>query len=113
MVMTDQLSWEEARTSCLSLGGDLASVGSEEENNFIASLSSVELWLGGTDSAQEGTFVWSDGTAWTYQNWNSKEPNNLGNEDCVHMLHDKWNTNGKWNDRKCTHVTAFLCEKYL
>ena len=110
MVVNKSLIWEEARTSCLSQGGDLASVGSEEENNFISSLSSVALWLGGTDSAQEGTFVWSDGTAWTYQNWNSGEPNNLGNEDCVIS---KWKTIGKWNDRKCTHVTAYLCEKYL
>ena len=118
--MTDQLVWKDARTSCLSLGGDLASVGSKEENNFIRSLSSEGLWLGGTDSALEGTFVWTDGTAWTYQNWASGQPDNhLGDEDCLHMR--KAIDGSKWNDFSCSklsvdyvhHITTYVCEKYL
>ena len=93
------------------MGGDLASVGSEEENTFIASLSSKGLWLGGTDKDQEGKFVWTDGTAWTYQNWNDKEPNNAGDkEDCLQM-----DGSGSWNDLSCTdHAfwpTNYVCKK--
>ena len=119
MVVSDQLSWKDARTSCLSLGGDLASVGSEEEHNFITTLSSEGLWLGGTDSAREGTFAWSDGTAWTYQNWHGSQPDNArGVEDCVHMYSANPRRNREWNDISCTgkydgrtYVTAYTCEK--
>ena len=95
MVVNKSLIWEEARTSCLSQGGDLASVGSEEEDNFINSLGS-NFYLGGSDSAQEGTWVWSDGTAWTYVNWGSGAPNNQDNDE--HCVIGNWFGRGHWQD---------------
>ena len=96
----------------MSQGGDLASVGSAAENNFIRSLSSEGLWLGGTDSGQEGRFVWTDGTAWTYQNWAPGQPDNSGNEDFVHMLRAR-DSGSRWNDytNKLDYVTGYVCEK--
>ncbi len=37
------------------------------------------------------------------------EPNNSGNEDCVHM----WKSRGKfiWNDLKCHPRLPYICEK--
>ena len=38
-------------------------------------------WLGFTDSAEEGTFVWSDGSPSNdYANWAAGEPNEWGGE---------------------------------
>ena len=107
--------WEKARTSCLSLGGDLASVGSEEENNFINSLG-TNFYLGGSDSAQEGTWVWSDGTAWTYDKWQAGEPINDNNyENC---LIGNWRERRTWNDGTCDlsgysggFVRGYACKK--
>lgn len=111
MVVNESLIWEEARTSCLSLGGDLASVGSEEENNFIKSLGR-NFWIGGSDLAQEGTYVWSDGTDWTYDNWIPGEPNGRTRENCVVA---NWHGSGLWNDGPCDYddYDAYTCEKKI
>ena len=41
------------------------------------------VWIGLSDLQLENRFQWSDGTDVTYTNWQTQEPNNLGNEDCV------------------------------
>ena len=41
------------------------------------------VWIGLSDLQLENRFQWSDGTGVTYTNWQTQEPNNLGNEDCV------------------------------
>ena len=69
-----------------------------------------------TDSAEEGTFLWeSDNSKTTYTNWWGREPNNAGNEDCVHIRPQKLS---EWNDSKCDRKYASgrantaLCQKY-
>lgn len=43
----------------------------------------------------------------SYSKWNSGEPNNSGDEDCVHILED----NNKWNDLSCTLTNPYICQK--
>ena len=69
-----------------------------------------------TDQANEGTFVWeSDKSQLSYENWYDKEPNQQGNEDCVHI---RTNQNCGWNDFKCSqtklggYANTALCQKY-
>ena len=78
-------------------------------------------WLGGTDSALEGTFSWSDGTAWSFDNWKRGEPNAErshnahGGEDCVTIDGRNHSTNGQWNDLVCrkSWVRAYVCKKVV
>ena len=42
----------------------------------------------------------------TYTNWESGEPNNWDNEDCINMSA----ANGEWNDIKCSDLRPFVCE---
>ena len=92
----------------------MASVGSEEEDNFINSLGS-NFYLGGSDSAQEGTWVWSDGTAWTYVNWGSGAPNNENNDE--NCIIGNWFERGHWQDGTCDRtgwwVVGYACEKKI
>lgn len=44
-----------------------------------------------------------------YYNWNTHEPNNLGTENCVEM--NFMNHAGKWNDRRCSTLVRFICQK--
>ena len=52
------------------------------------------VWLGYSDSAQEGTWEWVDGCDSSYTNWNSGEPNDSnGSEDVAELA-----SSGVWND---------------
>lgn len=93
-----------AELDCVALGGHLATIKTAASNTIVATLTSATpaAFLGGTDTATEGAFVWPDGTAATYTNWRTGEPNN-GNgggyeEDCIVI---QGMLAGVWDDRPC------------
>ncbi len=92
------MPWTEAKAYCESLGGYLASVTSEDENSFILNLirqgDMHNYWSGGYKNA--GNWLWVSGESFTYDNWASGEPNNLGNEEA--FTHFDGNTGNAWND---------------
>eukprot|EP00794_Sanderia_malayensis_P003261 gene3261-3742_t len=105
--------WAAARQICLDFGAKLASIHSEQEMNVIyekLSLGTKNAWIGLNDRAIEKHMVWSDGTAYDYTNWASKEPNdNQGYENCAEMGY----LNGKWNDVSCSSYRGYVCKKEL
>nr|QNH72453.1 toxin candidate TRINITY_DN20625_c6_g6_i3.p1 [Ceriantheomorphe brasiliensis] len=113
---TETASWDDARKLCLKHGSDLASILTPEENSFLkdwAKRSSVfdvdGYWTGGNDQATEGTFVWGDGSTFSYSDWHAGEPNDLNNnEDCLELRKD---FQFQWNDLDCSHLNAFICKK--
>lgn len=93
-----------AELDCVALGGHLASVKTAAQNAIVTTLVSTTpaAFLGGTDVVTEGVFQWPDGTAATYTNWRTGEPNN-GNgggyeEDCIVI---QGLLAGVWDDRPC------------
>ena len=102
-------SWKDAEIFCQNLGGHLPSIHNISENDFLTDLNPGWFWLGGTDQGQEGVWRWTDGSAFTFQYWNTGEPNNDGSgEHCAHKQGD----NDKWNDYVCTYPTlTFVCQK--
>jgi gliding motility-associated-like protein len=91
---TTAATWSQARTNALVAGGDLLVISNATDQAYFGSVLPSNSWIGLTDEVTEGTFVWVDGTVATFFNWNSGEPNNLGNEDYVQF------TGGThvWND---------------
>ena len=72
-VYVDQAkSFDDARAYCRANYHDLASIHSSSENAAVAALCPGECWIGGSDAAREGTWTWSDGTAWDYENWEAE-----------------------------------------
>ena len=88
-------NWEQAKLEAEQLGGTLVVINNAEENEFIRANkpNNNSLWIGLSDTAQEGNFVWANGSTSSYVNWNNGEPNNAGDEDFVEFL-----SNGLWND---------------
>lgn len=102
------LSQADARSWCQARNGQLASVGSSAENTAITGMFSggETVWIGGNDVVTEGTWVWEDGSPWSYINWASGEPNNVGNEDCLALR----TFDAFWNDSACSLPLYSVCE---
>jgi hypothetical protein len=98
--------WDTALASCEAWGGSLVAINSAEENDWILPLLVADTWIGGNDSATEGTFVWANGDAWSYTNWNTDQPDDWHGEDCVEAQ-----ATGVWNDLVCRRDRAYLCER--
>ena len=61
---------EECRQDCKNQGADLASVHSNEENDFIVSLlEESPTWIAGSITEEDGDFFWLDGSAWDFELW--------------------------------------------
>jgi hypothetical protein len=66
------------------------------------------LWLGTTDIAQEGTFIWqSSGKAVNYTNWYSPNPDGGTGQNCLLLNFYHWG----WDDEFCNAtVETTMCE---
>jgi hypothetical protein len=110
VVTASDITWDAARAAAQSAGWDLATIGSVEENDFLESLlgasgnNRAHYWLGATDTGTEGTWVWIDGTPWSFTDWGSGEPNNSGDEDYLAFdARASW----VWNDAPANVMTSY------
>ncbi|XP_077993134.1 macrophage mannose receptor 1-like [Glandiceps talaboti] len=104
--------WDDARDFCLSHAGDLASIHSGLEQEFIFShlrdIRTYTAWIGLRESTAYGTHLWSDGTPVDYVYWDEDQPDDAyGAEQCVELL----GTDGEWNDQNCGERYWFVCKK--
>lgn len=103
--VSSPMVWREAEANAVGMGGHLVSIVNQAEQDFVvanfvpmaiaAGNPYGRFWLGLTDEASEGNFVWTSGEPLTYTNWLPGEPSNSrGREHYVEIRE----TNGKWND---------------
>ena len=114
---SEEKAQNDAMVSCASVGAHLPYVETKEENEFLARLSQTKsrgkygLWLGGSDSATEGIWLWEPinttiGSG-TYDEWYPGQPDNYrSKEHCLHIWPDK----SRWNDIRCDISMTFVCE---
>ena len=126
------LKWDDAKKYCEERGGHLATITSEDEENFLKDLVSKQgtknsYWLGGYVN-KIGMWNWITGEKFNYTNWGAGQPDNyLGKEDVLMMYRESNPMNpsssplGAWNDIRrdgeCNHEPFFgkenlglLCE---
>jgi hypothetical protein len=121
------ITWTQAQTNAIALGGNLVSITSAAENAFVYSLVSdssfwvleaatgnkIGSWLGGVQPngspEPAGGWQWVDGDTFSYTDWSLGEPTNgvnspgnagLNIENRIQFFWDKNNPNnyGAWND---------------
>ncbi|XP_030597020.1 hepatic lectin-like [Archocentrus centrarchus] len=115
-------SWNQSRAECRAEGGDLVKIDSREEQRFLdgklrglMNEAEDKFWIGLTDSAAEGRWMWVDNTPLTESLtfWSKGEPDDWrgtkgehpDGEDCVRMGEKGGAEDLKcWFDTFCSEV---------
>lgn len=111
------MTWVDAELRCVAEGGNLVSIHSQEENDFVTALIQNfdplqgYTWIGLYDAQKEGAWMWSDRSAFSFEAWEAGEPNNNnGSEDCVQTNFKK---PSEWNDSICSLKFPSVCATRL
>ena len=124
MLLKGEWRWETAEIACREQGGHLASINTlEKQKSALRLLKKVQdsgewlsyIWLGGSDSQEEGNWFWSDKSLWDFDNWypgnsrylKSPEPSNGSRENCLKMK----TQDGIWWDEDCNKRFRALCHR--
>jgi Lectin C-type domain len=103
------MSWQAARDYARTFGGYLVSINDPGEHAFVdgnyTGNTGTRRWIGLSDQASEGNFVWDSGEPVTYTAWAGGEPNNVGNEDYAEMIGAAVGL-GLWNDNSSPPLGA-------
>ena len=103
------INWLDAQSSCAIWGGDLTSITTERENNYLNTIipdTVSNCWIGLNDRDVEGNYTWIDGTTVSYTNWTST-PSDDTNTNCVQINNTG---NGMWESVSCTStLNSFTC----
>ncbi|XP_053258168.1 C-type lectin domain family 4 member F-like [Podarcis raffonei] len=109
-------SWYDAENFCESRDAHLASILTDEEQNFVTSLLSDPTWIGLTDEMEEGKWEWTDGSRFKKEYWSHNQPphrqqNREIEEDCVSIVpaSNKYN----WKDAYCHEERRWVCKENL
>jgi cysteine-rich repeat protein len=102
-----------AATACTASGGYLVTITSDEEQSIVDAVmdATQQLWIGATDAALEGTFVWGTGETFAFTHFAEHQPDGAAAENCLYA-----NADGEWGDASCTasmSVTGRVCEYEL
>lgn len=113
------MNWNAAQNECKKRGRGWGQVSprNESEDTFIASLLTVQTWLGAQNTG--GLWRWMDDSSVfysqsplnprdAYTNWGTNEPSNAIGETCAryHLYNDVW----RWSDAKCGGPHAAACQ---
>uniref|UniRef100_A0A673KUI3 Si:ch73-343l4.8 n=1 Tax=Sinocyclocheilus rhinocerous TaxID=307959 RepID=A0A673KUI3_9TELE len=106
-------SWSDSRQYCRDRGADLVIINTEEK---LVSLCECLVWIGLSDTENEGIMKWVDNSPLNQGFWRKSEPNNYGgNEDCIELNYKReetgWSPLNSWNDVPCSETKKGICEK--
>ena len=91
----DNLNWNEAEECCVAWGGHLASIHSDDENILLNDIRNQDrfTWIGLSDTANDGVYLWTDGTPYDYDNFhpNQSDGRQGGNGDYLFMFSERMN----------------------
>ena len=120
MLVLAPVSYVDAKATCAGLGAHLAILTTAALDDTAEKLVDVvDTFIGLSDEAVEGRFVWGDGTPLQFSSWELGEPND-GNgrvaEDCAIIAGQR--PEKGWDDRPCAPsndaaggLYASLCQR--
>jgi hypothetical protein len=111
------LPWHMAKKYAEENGGRLVVIDSQVENEWLVKTfgSNTEYWIGLTDEATEGQWLWVDGKKAEYFNWGGSEPDNYRKNQHYGIINAKaphlnQTVAGKWNDVVANEIRIGIIE---
>ncbi|CAH1786478.1 unnamed protein product [Owenia fusiformis] len=113
-------SFSKAQADCVTRGGNLASIHSTRDMDHIRDVlqnQSQAFYIGLNDIANEGTFVWPDGSPVNFLAWATEEGLKEGvfglYDDCTQVMPPAWGFDGDWRNVPCAGVHGgYFCSKH-
>lgn len=113
-----EYTWQDAESYCESLGGHLATITTDMEQNFIESIlpnMNVSSYYLGAYKNSNGDWLWNTGEIWEYTKWGINQPDNYeGNQSYLRIVYaPNYNWNWDWDDVNADTkevITGFICE---
>lgn len=111
------VTWDGARMDCGSLGPgvDLAIIDNAADQTALLALILGDTWIGISDIAEEGHWLWVDGTnsisggvTMGYDGWASTQPEG-GVENCAELDPGQMG----WADAGCDQLQPYICRHPL
>ena len=111
--LANGVTWSQAKDYCLLKGSRLAEPTNALKQATLKYLAEMQApfkgnwWLGASDAASEGNWLWNSGHTWEYTAWGAVQPDNLGNQDCLQLWGEHINDDSnyyKWDDAGCTNA---------
>ena len=117
-----ELNYSDARATCVSKGMNALAINSTLERDatfsqadslgmFALPENPAEIWLGLDDIATNGVYLWADGSAPSFFDWNVGQPDGLSSQAC-NVIVDYSSPPGRWHDSYCGRLNPFVCEDY-
>jgi hypothetical protein len=109
-------TWEASEAEAVTLGGHLATIRSQAENDWVFNTFSTysggrrDLWIGLNDLSSAGTFVWVSGESSGYTNWGSGQPDNAGTERYGYIMSPISGEPGLWNNAEVSSTPNGVAE---
>jgi len=114
-------SFANARNVCMKWKGELVSITSQAENDFVVGAVAWDtnvnsVWIGYSDAqGSQMEFEWLTGEIAVtgdqeiYENWSPNNPSDeYGQKDCAVM-----GSGGLWSDISCVAAQSFVCERKI
>jgi hypothetical protein len=107
-------TWDQAMEYCQSRGRYLATIEDASENTFIYQLTGGVTWLGATDEAREGFWVWANGQPMEYSNFAEGQPSMHGSRGAGYLTFagdaEAGDMLETWKDAPAEVELPFVCE---
>ena len=111
--LSSRFDWLKALRVCLGFGGNLVSIKSEKEMEFVSNLSSQgnagHAWIGLVYWSQGGGYLWSDGLSFNssvFANWISDKPS-YRKIHCAELSGNGWN----FTNCGCKQNQHYICKR--
>ncbi|XP_037615067.1 uncharacterized protein LOC119481847 isoform X3 [Sebastes umbrosus] len=100
-------SWTDANSLCSQEGGNLASLHTPEERQFVHQLANthIPVWLGGF-KAQQGSWFWSDDSAFRISGWTNQTQGKAGGGGACLVISPK---SGELHSAPCGELRFYIC----